>query len=1214
MRYRILRLGLIVGLSLINLAPAVSWDEPNQSFLLKQQTIALCIADAQLQLDSTILAKLNALNLTANGSPITFLNVKPLLPQAPRHANEPGTKLTKVFTTTFTPALDPREVAALISAQSDVAFACPLYGRHWCHLPNDPLFPQQWALHNEGGSQGRSDADVDAPEAWAISTGAPDVVIAIIDTGIDYTHPDLTQSLWINPGETPLNELDDDGNGFIDDLIGWDFTDNDFNPFDDYGHGTHVSGIVAAQIDNGLGITGLAPRCRLMIVKVGGIYGLFDDDAIQGIIYAVDNGAQILNNSWGSYQYSELIELSMLYAAMSGVTVVAAAGNNNTDAPHYPAALPSVIAVAATDQFDRRSVWSPTSASNYGSWVTLSAPGTAILSTLPNSSYAAMNGTSMACPYVSAAMGLLRARFPEQTSSELYSRLVSTCDPLYPSNFEYVGLGYGRLNAARGLAEQPRPNFRIHALTVTERRGDGDGHPESGESLGLRFTITNSWRACGEVTLRLEGSDRYTSISNRTTTLTALEAWESRLVDSDVEIVVHEDCPSHNPLRFFLTASATAHAYLTVTPVDLILNNQRPPQQGWPFRVQGSIYGAPTIIPLGPNRHGVVVGDDAGYLYALAPHATLIPGWPTSGLGRILASPAAADLDQDMVTEIVIGSVDGALHCLKTSGSEVSGWPVSTGGHGCPTSVALADLTADSVLEVIDATWTGFVYALDYTGHILPGWPVKTVEGVNSCPAIGDLDRDGYLDVVIADKAGYVYALNRWGEQLTPWPLKCGAGFIAAPVIADLEPDGDLEIIVADMQGLLGVLHHDGQWAHNWPVALDNRFAASPAVTDLDGDQDQEIVVCDARGCLHIYEHTGKSRSGWPVLLGAPTESSPVIADLDGHPGPEIGLAAEFKLHLLSLAGKPIPGYPLTLGGIIKGTPCIADLDGDEDLELICPVQNRTLTVIDTPGQAINFQPTWPEYQGSATRTGRQPEVTGQPAIRLAGVWPVSDHGDNYLAIVAWVVDGNRDIARVTASIPGFPIIPLTGTDSLYSARIPEIEAGSTTRISIQAVDYEGIASDPWPLLSCGQESSDHQASQTHQNRLEPEDAEDGPAILLAGYNLSRVTGEHGGAVQIIAYPVSPLAAPIAAVEIVSDGRSIGQLLHDDGVHGDFAAHDGFFGLALMIPPEALQPGRYQVELRAWDEQGRAGPVWPEVPCTAPGLWYEAVTTKKESR
>ncbi|MCM2324556.1 MAG: S8 family serine peptidase [Oligoflexia bacterium] len=251
-----------------------------------------------------------------------------------------------------------------------------------------------------------SRAKIRAPEAWRLTQGSEEIVVAVIDTGVDYRHPDLADNIWINEGERAgLAGVDDDGNGYVDDVYGYDFHNNRGNAMDDNKHGTHVAGIIGALL-NDTGIVGVSPKVRIMALKFLGSSGSGDaNNAIRAINYAVDHGARIISNSWGGGGRSQLLEAAIQRAISKGIYVVAAAGNessNNDQVPMYPAGYSGVISVASSDAADALS-----SFSNYGaSSVWIAAPGSDILSTIPGLRHARLSGTSMAAPQVSGALAL----------------------------------------------------------------------------------------------------------------------------------------------------------------------------------------------------------------------------------------------------------------------------------------------------------------------------------------------------------------------------------------------------------------------------------------------------------------------------------------------------------------------------------------------------------------------------------------------------------------------------------------------------------------------------------------------------------------------------------------------------------------------------------------------------------------------------------------
>ncbi|MCP4708696.1 MAG: S8 family serine peptidase, partial [Planctomycetes bacterium] len=277
--------------------------------------------------------------------------------------------------------------------------------------------------------------DIDAPEVWQISHGSPEVTVAVIDSGVDYAHRDLRDNIWINQGEIPGNHQDDDGNGFVDDIYGYDFYNRDGDPQDDFGHGTHCAGIIAAQGNNGLDIAGVCWGAKIMSLKFIGPYGRGPStEAASAIYYAVFNGADVISCSWGYTMNLPWIESAIEYASSQGVMVVASAGNANSTLPHYPAYYDNIIAVAATNSLDGRA-----SFSTYGSWVEIAAPGVDILSlrgsetplgTHYDKYTTILSGTSMAAPHVSGAAALLISLNPETTLEEITTALMDSADTI----------------------------------------------------------------------------------------------------------------------------------------------------------------------------------------------------------------------------------------------------------------------------------------------------------------------------------------------------------------------------------------------------------------------------------------------------------------------------------------------------------------------------------------------------------------------------------------------------------------------------------------------------------------------------------------------------------------------------------------------------------------------------------------------------------------
>ncbi|MFO7446172.1 MAG: S8 family peptidase, partial [Ignavibacteriaceae bacterium] len=393
--------------------------------------------------------------------------------------------LNNVVVIQYAQDVDPYVVAAKLKETGEIEWAEPRFLRKIDYTPNDPSFTTQYAL-----------GKIQAFEAWDISRGDSSIIIAIIDTGVDWDHPDLAANIWVNPNEIPGNGIDDDGNGYIDDIRGWDFGGlngtPDNNPMEDSpDHGTHVAGIAAAVSDNGIGVASIGFNSTIMAVKVtqndlrnnqGQPYIVFGNE---GIVYAVDNGARIINCSFGSSGYSILDQEVMDYATENNALIVAAAGNDNSSIPGYPASYRGVLSVASTDASDKRSFFS-----NYGTEVDVTAPGSSIYSTWQDNNYDHLSGTSMSSPLVAGLAALVAQRFPGYTPGQIAEQIRVNSDDIYSINPNHNRmLGKGRINAFKALSNTNSVAVRGVEFDFSDITGDGDGIFEQGEtiSLGIRF-------------------------------------------------------------------------------------------------------------------------------------------------------------------------------------------------------------------------------------------------------------------------------------------------------------------------------------------------------------------------------------------------------------------------------------------------------------------------------------------------------------------------------------------------------------------------------------------------------------------------------------------------------------------------------------------------------------------------------------------------------
>ena len=329
-------------------------------------------------------------------------------------------------------------------------------------LPNDPYFKKQWYLHCTGQIywvqyllfgkisiplpvRVKPGTDIKAAQAWDITTGSPNVTIAIIDTGVDYTHPDLAANIWTNKGEIPGNGIDDDHNGYIDDVRGWNFAYKTNDPMDDYGHGTGCAGIADAVGNNGIGVTGVAWNCKIMPVKVLDSQGSGSEKwLVNGIKYAADNGANVISMSIGGFSNSTTLRDAINYAYSKGVFICAAAGNGASDTKNYPGAFDNVTTVGYTNYKDQVGQYS-----SYGDWVDIAAPGWNLYTTAPSQSYDPSFGLgSGATPQVAGAAALLLSKNPSLTPDEVKTLLCNNTDPYTGDHY----IGKGRLDVYKALS------------------------------------------------------------------------------------------------------------------------------------------------------------------------------------------------------------------------------------------------------------------------------------------------------------------------------------------------------------------------------------------------------------------------------------------------------------------------------------------------------------------------------------------------------------------------------------------------------------------------------------------------------------------------------------------------------------------------------------------------------------------------------------------
>lgn len=470
--------------------------------------------------------------------------------------NAENTILDNIYLLTIQENIDILEIIKKYSSHPDVIYAEPNGIPYLCSIPDDNDFDKQWGLHNTGQNGGISDSDIDAPEAWDIETGDSSIVIAMIDSGIDYNHPDLKDNLWINQDEIPDNNIDDDQNGYIDDVISWNFINNNADPKDEHAHGTHCSGIASAVTNNDQGVAGVCWNCKIMPVKIANEYWDTTVEIVaNGIKYAADNGANVISMSFGWSTPYNILRDAIDYAYEKRIIMVAAAGNHGSSNRLYPAAFSNVIAVGGINRNNSRLYYYYESVdywviSNYGSWVDVAAPAQEIYSTMPtyhvfynniqnnlglNMNYDYMSGTSMACPNVAGIVALILSKNPTLTPDQVKKIIKGNVEP-YDSEY-YIGTGF--VNAYKALLACNNPNKPSINGRSTGKAGesyeytfigtDPDGHNISyiidwGDNTsidilgpypsGEQIKATHTWEEQGNYQIKAKTKDIYDLESN----------------------------------------------------------------------------------------------------------------------------------------------------------------------------------------------------------------------------------------------------------------------------------------------------------------------------------------------------------------------------------------------------------------------------------------------------------------------------------------------------------------------------------------------------------------------------------------------------------------------------------------------------------------------------------------------------------------------------
>jgi hypothetical protein len=874
---------------------------------------------------------------------------------------------------------DVRAVCEELSGDPEVEYAQPNYRYHPFAEPNDPLFADQYAHQL-----------AQMPEAWDITTGSPKVVVAVIGTGVDVNHPDLKGNIWVNPGEIPGNGKDDDGNGYVDDVRGWDFGDGDADVYpsgsSDYaGHETMVSGVIAAVGNNGIGSCGVTWSCKIMALRVSDNFT--SAEVAAAVRYAADNGARIVNMSFGSDDLGPegdpVVKEAMDYAFGKGVLLVAAAGNDDTDRPKYPAAYYDVLAVAATDGEDMRARWlNGTAGSSFGLWVDLAAPGTDMATCTLGGKYTAGDGTSFSSPYVAGVAALLLSQRPSLTPMEIRAVLENTSDPIdYSSMDPNLGyLGTGRVNAYKALLGV---DTRYPLGEIVEPGPRAEFAAEANQIPIVVFVHGDAYR----VEFKGYGQDEWRQIGQS-------PEGPNAAYDGPIHLSILNPGVGSYVLRLSVTTNGRSHVDQGTFGVPAGAE-----RRGWPSALSGKdapyfvFYSSPVCLDIDADGRPEVIQpalwetttDYGNATYAWNQDGNSATGWPREldGYSTPL-TPVVGDIDGDADLEVVTVTEGGSLYAWHAeSGKPASGkWPVSLGSWDAvvPCSPVLADLDGDGASEVLVAATgsTNMLYAVRGDGKLL--WSrIYTVHGPISA---ADMDRDGNVEIALCGYAAatsniYTYILDHQGQMLKKWK----GGSDMGTVISDLDADGKSEVVFCTEDSVKAV-HLDGSTL--WTTKAPGAFSGSGAISvgDLDGDGKKEVFVSTLVDSgsfqytlVYAFDCRGRplSEAGFPkTILGYAVSSEPLIGDLDGDGRKELLVgAAGASLMAWRLDGRIVAGFPrLGVATDYYVTPSLCDVDQDGLTEILLGGEDGRFHLIDLPSRYGSDSMEWAMSRHDAQGSG----------------------------------------------------------------------------------------------------------------------------------------------------------------------------------------------------------------------------------------------------
>ena len=982
-----------------------------------------------------------------------IVNLEEWIPQATEMDRDGDIYLNRIYRAYVSE--DKRDIKSNIIYEIEnltiIKYSEEEYIRKPFYTPDDPLVELQCSLN--------SIKTKEAWNFWDIPNGIiPDsrhVLLASVDTGVDYTHPDIQNNAWINQGEIPIwmfeagldsdsdgyieavevlnfleNEgmdingdgqinlrdavsdgspfedgADSDGNGYSDDILGWDNSgyfgtdDNDPFPKEDvtldgtWAHGTHVAGILAATTDNDLGMASTAYNAKYISVKVSrenqtGEPGISDGYA--GITYAAKAGYYegtfaIINNSWGGGGYSASENATINNAQNTyGAVVLGAAGNGYDSGgeeygSHYPSSYDNCISVCAMGCSYSWGNWA-----TYHPTVDLAAPGENIQSAIIGSGYDAWDGSSMACPNAASAIGLLSAYHPTWNNVQLRARIEESADrKVYDENPEYETcngnsgvdcFGAGMVDVYKAIGMDFSPKISINSYSISPNQDtdlqtlqDNDSVLNPGETAVLQVVLDNEegWVNANSVIAVLSSSNPDLVISNDTEVFGNIA--NGQVSTGTFEFTVPFSVGVDNiDLTLSISANGSGgYQYSNSLNLDIDVTLF---QEGFPFDTDSEIKSSPIVLDLdndGDNE--IVFADMFGRVRVIKDGIEIDNAqFPFEAGDQIWGSISSADLDNDGTPEFVVSSKDGYVYIFTLDGLQYSynadRWLIAT--------PVIGDIDSDPELEIVvgsyqSPTSSSPIFAINHDGTDVEGFPFVVGEKIKAGVALGDLDGNGKDDIVFGSDGDFLDVVLDNLTHAPGFPIDLGNNLRSEPAILDIGSE-KIILIGCNDNNFYAINYSDASLRFVIPTGDDVYTSAA----FKGSGNNTEIYFGSDDGNIYAVDINGNALDGFPYNVDGEVVGSVAIADLDNDNSLDIiAVNSTGQLYGLSDSGSLLDYFPINYGTSFASAPMVIDYDNDGDLEIVTG-SSGDLMILDYKNQVNTDISSWSLFKGGYERKG----------------------------------------------------------------------------------------------------------------------------------------------------------------------------------------------------------------------------------------------------